>query len=104
MSPLHSLDGYDEVSLTGPTKIITSSMEGVLNPADFGVNLLSQSEIQGDKQLKSLPRCLPTSSLVWNGGPKQCSLCQCGMAIATTTKCTPLEGFQIAKESLLEKD
>jgi anthranilate phosphoribosyltransferase len=26
---LHSLDGYDEVSLTGPTKIITSSMEGV---------------------------------------------------------------------------
>jgi anthranilate phosphoribosyltransferase len=25
---LHSLD-YDEVSLTGPTKIITSSMEGV---------------------------------------------------------------------------
>jgi anthranilate phosphoribosyltransferase len=43
---LHSLDGYDEVSLTGPTKII-SSMEGVLNPADFGVNLLSQSEIKG---------------------------------------------------------
>jgi hypothetical protein len=74
---LHSLDGYDEVSLTGPTKIITSSMEGVLNPADFGVNLLSQSET-GDKQLKSLPRCLPTSSLVMNGGPKQCSLCQCG--------------------------
>jgi anthranilate phosphoribosyltransferase len=24
-----------------------------------------------------------------------------GMAIATTTKCTPLEGFQIAKESLI---
>jgi anthranilate phosphoribosyltransferase len=23
------------------------------------------------------------------------------MAIATTTKCTPLEGFQIAKESLI---
>jgi anthranilate phosphoribosyltransferase len=42
---LHSLT-VDEVSLTGPTKIITSSMEGG-NPADFGVNLLSQSEIQG---------------------------------------------------------
>jgi anthranilate phosphoribosyltransferase len=24
-----------------------------------------------------------------------------GMAIATVTKCSPLEGFQIAKESLL---
>jgi anthranilate phosphoribosyltransferase len=45
------LDGYDEVSLTGPTKI-TSSMEGVLNPADFGVNLLSQSEIQGGQTIE----------------------------------------------------
>jgi anthranilate phosphoribosyltransferase len=26
-----------------------------------------------------------------------------GMAIATTTKCTPLEGFQIAKESLWKR-
>jgi anthranilate phosphoribosyltransferase len=60
---LHSLDGYDEVSLT--KKIITSSMEGVLNPADFGVNLLSQSEIQGDKQLKRCP-----SSLVMERRPK----------------------------------
>jgi hypothetical protein len=70
MSPFSTRWTADEVSLTGPTKIITSSMEGVLNPADFGVNLLSQSEIQGDKQLKSLPRCLPTSSLVMERRPK----------------------------------
>jgi hypothetical protein len=62
-------------------------------------NLLSQSEIH--KQLKSLPRCLPTSS--GNGTEAQNNVvcANAGMAIATTTKCTPLEGFQIAKESLI---
>lgn len=44
---LHSLDGYDEISLTCPTKFITHKKEGVLNPADFGVHLLKQSEIAG---------------------------------------------------------
>lgn len=48
---LHSLDGYDEVSLTGPTKIITSTMEGMLNPIDFGVRHLEQSEIEGGKTI-----------------------------------------------------
>jgi anthranilate phosphoribosyltransferase len=72
---LHSLDGYDEVSLTGPTKIITSSMEGAKS-SDFGVNLLSQ-EIQGDKQLKSAQ--MFTNIISGNGTEAQkCSLCQCG--------------------------
>jgi anthranilate phosphoribosyltransferase len=57
---LHSLDGYDEVSLTGPTKIITSSMEGVLNPEDWHVSLLAQSEIEGGKTINQ-PKCLLTS-------------------------------------------
>jgi anthranilate phosphoribosyltransferase len=65
---LHSLDGYDEVSLTGPT-IITSSMEGVLNPADFGVNLLSQSEIKG-QTIEESAQMFTTSSLVMERRPK----------------------------------
>jgi anthranilate phosphoribosyltransferase len=44
---LHSLDGYDEVSLTCPTKIITRKMEGMLNPENFGVDQLLRSEIEG---------------------------------------------------------
>jgi anthranilate phosphoribosyltransferase len=48
MSPFSISDGYDEVSLTGPTKIITSSMEGVLNPADFGVNLCHKVKSKGE--------------------------------------------------------
>jgi anthranilate phosphoribosyltransferase len=99
---LHSLDGYDEVSLTGPTKIITSSMEGVLNPVDFGVNLLSQSEIQGGQTIEESAQIF-TNIISGKGTEAQNNVvcANAGMAIATTTKCTPLEGFQIAKESLL---
>jgi anthranilate phosphoribosyltransferase len=43
------LDGYDEVSLTGPTKIITSSMEGAKSSGFW--RLLSQSEIQGGQTI-----------------------------------------------------
>jgi anthranilate phosphoribosyltransferase len=82
---LHSLDGYDEVSLTGPTKIITSSMEGVLNPADFGVNLLSQSEIQ---QTIEESAQMFTNIISGNGTEAQNNVvcANAGMAIATTTK------------------
>jgi anthranilate phosphoribosyltransferase len=43
-----------------------------------------------------------TNIISGNGTEAQNNVvCANGMAIATTTKCTPLEGFQIAKESLL---
>jgi anthranilate phosphoribosyltransferase len=99
---LHSLDGYDEISLTGPTKIITSAMEGILNPQDFGVNLLAQSEIEGGKTIEASAQMF-TDIISGKGTEAQNNVvcANAGMAIATVTKCTPLEGFQIAKESLL---
>jgi anthranilate phosphoribosyltransferase len=39
---LHSLDGYDEVSLTGPTKIITSSMEGAKSSGFWRKSLVTK--------------------------------------------------------------
>jgi anthranilate phosphoribosyltransferase len=99
---LHSLDGYDEVSLTGPTKIITRSMEGVLNPEDFGVSLLAQSEIEGGKTIEESAQMF-TDIISGKGTEAQNNVvcANAGLAIATVTKCTPLEGFQLAKESLL---
>jgi anthranilate phosphoribosyltransferase len=99
---LHSLDGYDEVSLTGPTKTITSSMEGMLNPEDFGVRLLLQSEIEGGTTIKESAQMF-TNIISGKGNEAQNNVvcANAAMAIATVTKCSPLEGFQIAKESLL---
>jgi anthranilate phosphoribosyltransferase len=98
---LHSLDGYDEVSLTGPTKIITSTKEGMLNPNDFGVRLLAQSEIEGGKTIdESAEMFVNIISGKGNEAQNNVVCANAGIAIATVTKCTPLEGFELAKESL----
>ena len=99
---LHSLDGYDEVSLTGATKTITNSMEGMLNPEDFGVQLLLQSEIEGGTTIADSAQIF--MNIISGKGTEAQNNVVCAnaaMAIATVTKCSPLEGFQIAKESLL---
>lgn len=99
---LHSLDGYDEVSLTGPTKIITRTMEGMLNPTDFGVHLLAQSEIEGGTTIEESAEMF-TNIIAGKGTEAQNNVvcANAGMAIATVTKCSPIEGFDLAKESLL---
>ncbi|MDQ6470914.1 anthranilate phosphoribosyltransferase [Flavobacterium sp. LHD-80] len=99
---LHSLDGYDEISLTGPTKIITSHMEGMLKPEDFGVRLLSQTEIEGGKTIEESAEIF-TSIISGKGNEAQNNVvcANAAMAIATVTKCSSLEGFELAKESLL---
>ncbi|WP_281232344.1 anthranilate phosphoribosyltransferase [Flavobacterium gelatinilyticum] len=98
---LHSLDGYDEISLTGPTKIITSHMEGMIKPEDFGVRLLSQTEIEGGKTIEESAEIF-TNIISGKGNDAQNNVvcANAAMAIATVNKCTPQEGFELAKESL----
>jgi len=99
---LHSLDGYDEVSLTGPTKIITSTQERMLNPVDFGVRLLEQSEIEGGSTIEeSAEMFMNIISGKGNEAQNNVVCANAGIAIATVTGCSPLEGFEQAKESLL---
>ena len=99
---LHSLDGYDEVSLTSPTKIITRSMEGILSHESFGVRLLSQSEIEGGKTIDESAQIF-TDILSGKGSEAQNNVvcANAAIAISTVTKCSPLEGFEHARESLL---
>ena len=99
---LHSLDGYDEVSLTGPTKLITSDREAMLIPEDFGVSLLAQSQIEGGTTIDESAQ-LFIDIISGKGSQAQNNVvcANAAMAIATLTKCTPLQGFQIANESLL---
>jgi anthranilate phosphoribosyltransferase len=98
---LHSLDGYDEVSLTCPTKTITDKMEGILKPEDFGVRQLLQSEIEGGKTIEESAQMF--MNIISGKGTEAQNNVVCAnaaMAIATVTKCSPLEGFELAKESL----
>jgi anthranilate phosphoribosyltransferase len=101
-SILHSLEGYDEISLTCPTKFITNDKEGILNPSDFGVQQLQQSEIQGGTTIEASAE-LFMNILSGKGSEAQNNVvcANAAMAIATVNGCTPLEGFELAKQSLL---
>ena len=53
---LHTLDGYDEVSLTGPFKIITAQTEQVLNPAQLGLDTLRPEALSGGASVEASAR------------------------------------------------
>ncbi len=46
-SIIHSIDGYDEISLTGPFKVITQNGERLMTPTDLNLKTLSPQEIAG---------------------------------------------------------
>ena len=43
---VNSIDGYDEISLTGPFKVTTADYERVFKPAELGFNIAKPEEIQ----------------------------------------------------------
>ncbi|MDP2889018.1 MAG: anthranilate phosphoribosyltransferase [Bacteroidota bacterium] len=44
---VHSLDGYDEISLTGDARFVSNRTEDNLSPADFGFSPVKQQELYG---------------------------------------------------------
>jgi len=49
---LHSLDGYDEISLTGSTKVINDNGEQLISPLDLGFNKLNPQDIFGGSTIE----------------------------------------------------
>ena len=99
---LYDLKGYDEISLTGPTKVLSKNSERVLTPADFGVQPLQASDISGGSSVASSASIF--MNVIENKGTQaqQNVICaNAGMAIATALNIRPIEGFEKAKESLL---
>ena len=99
---LYALDGYDEISLTGPTKAFSKSSERVLTPQDFGVLPLEASQIAGGDNVDSSAKIF--MNVIQNKGTQAQQEVVCanaGMAIATALNLSPIEGFEKAKESLL---
>lgn len=44
---IHDLGGYDEISLTNTTKLISNQGEGLVSPADFGLTTIDPIAISG---------------------------------------------------------
>lgn len=49
---VHSLDGYDEVSLTGPIKYISNYGEQILDADTFGFKALNEHELAGSETIE----------------------------------------------------
>lgn len=99
---LHALDGYDEISLTGPTKTISNTRENILTASDFGVSNVLPSEISGGQSVEESAQIF-VDVLEGKGTEAQQNVvcANAGMAIATVKDLDPLQGFEAAKESLL---
>ncbi len=50
---VHSLDGYDEISLTSPAKVFTTEGERMISPARFGLEFISPEQIFGGDDIPS---------------------------------------------------
>ncbi len=101
---LHALDGYDEISLTGPTKTISNLSETMLQPEDFGVAPVRPEQIAGGEDIKQSADIF-MAILEGNGSEAQNNVvcANAGMAIATAKDISAKEGFELAQKSLFDQ-
>lgn len=98
---LHSLDGYDEISLTGNTKSISNTNDSMLRPQDFGIAHLKASDITGGATVDDSVNIF--SKIISGAGTQAQNHVVCAnaaAAISTVTKASLLDAFKQAQESL----
>ncbi len=98
---LHGLNGFDEISLTDETKIISKTTEAILNADSFNLAPLSLHQIKGGETIEESAAIFYT--IISGKGTQAQSnvvLANAALAIATLEKTNLLDGFEKAKESL----
>lgn len=70
---LHDLQGYDEISLTGPFKIYTNGGEKILEPSDLGLPQVKAIELKGGDTIEESAKIF-ISILEGNGTEAQNSV------------------------------
>jgi len=99
---LHSLEGYDEISLTGLTKTVSNTSEAMISAADFGVSRLIANEISGGDSIAESVAIFETILAGKGSAAQNHVVCaNAAVAISTVTDCSLLHGFETAMESLL---
>lgn len=99
---LHALDGYDEISLTGTAKMIGKTTERLINPSDFGVSRLQESEIKGGADVPGMAAIFK-QVLEGKGSDAQNNVVCANSAMAINCVYPELgleSAFQLALESL----
>jgi len=99
---IHSLDGYDEISLTNDTKVITNNGEKIMTPEQLGKRMVSAADIQGGKTVEEAAKIF--SAIIkgeGNWAQNAVVLANAAMALHCTGKYKNFdEAFQAAVDSL----
>jgi anthranilate phosphoribosyltransferase len=99
---IHSLDGYDEISLTGDTKVITNKGEQILSAETLGKRIVAPADIHGGNSVEDAAKIF-INILKGNGTWAQNAvvLANSAMALQCTGKYSSYdECYQLAVESL----
>lgn len=99
---LHSLDGYDEISLTGPFKMITRQQEEVLYPEDLGLTTCQPKELAGgDTVEESAQLFMRILKGKGSRAQREVVIANAGMALYCANQSSGLEAsLALARESL----
>jgi len=98
---LHDLGGYDEISLTDRTKVITNQEERIFASQDLGLDALRPEQIFGGDSVKTSADVF-VNVLKGEGTEAQSNVvcANAGMAISVADGITHEQGFEKARESL----
>ena len=99
---LHSLDGYDEISLTGKSRMIDNHGEWLLDPSDLGLPTVKQTDLHGgttvDEAVNLFVNILNNKGTV---AQNSAVLANAGMAIRTSRpELSLIDAVAAARESL----
>ena len=98
---VHALDGYDEISLTGKTKVISNKSETLFEPSELGTEQISPEDIFGGNTVKEAADIfLKVINREGTDAQNNVVFANAGLAIATVKNLPHQEGFELAKESL----
>ena len=102
---LHDLAGYDEISLTDKTKMISNLEDRMFSPEDLNIKTISQEEIHGGKTVGESAGIF-MKILNGEGTEAQNNVvsANAGLAISVSKQISHVEGFNLAKESLESKN
>jgi anthranilate phosphoribosyltransferase len=99
---LHSLDGYDEVSLTGPCKVITRQLDRIYEPADMGFSTWMPADLSGGSTVgQAMDVFLSVLEDRASQAQKEVVLANASLALRTAFPDRPSEECQaMARESI----
>ena len=102
---IHSIDGYDEISLTNGTKVYSRESEFILGSEDFNLKNIDSKNIIGGKDIKSSSKIF-MDVLNGKGSTDQENVvcANASLAIAISKDISIIEAFNQAKESIKTKN